>query len=110
MKIDELGDVVILIRVAPNGTAEAKLMKHLEDIKEATNYTSLACQLHELFGWKDVLGQPYNQYELDFDSEHWLLYAFDFLKDWFVHVTLDSEFDLDNEKLPEVVYVRRTIQ
>ena len=98
-------DVVVLVRVTPYGTAEREFMQNIDDIREATNYTRLACQLEAFYGWETPDGKPYNQYELDFDSENWLWYGYEFLEKWFAQMN-----DIEGEITPQVVAARRSVK
>ena len=104
MKTATNGDVVVLVRVTPNANAEYQFMKSLDDIREAINFTKIACQLQTSFGWETPDGQPYNQYELDFDSEEWLWYGYEFLENWF------DKADFCDDMIPQVVAARRNVE
>jgi len=106
MYINYIGNVVLLVRVAPYGKAEELFMGDFKQLKKDLKITEAAVQLHELFEWKTPTGEAYTQYELDFGSESDLEKAFDYLRDYFYKMTITYDA-FDNEMHPEVVLARK---
>lgn len=99
-------DVVILVRVQPNGEAEKLFMKDFKKIVSDLHIKSHAVQLYALFGWTHPNGNPYNQYELDFRTKEDLMNALTWLGDYFREMVIEHE-EVYEESSPEVVFARR---
>jgi len=100
-------DIVVLVRVSPDGNAEKHFMDDWQKISKDLKITSSAVQLHSLFGWKKPTGEAYNQYELDFGSEKDLVDGMDWLSEYFRQMVIKYEDAYNDEMLPEVVFVRK---
>lgn len=96
----ENGDVVLLVRVAPDGIAEQQFMEKWMDIKAKLGITESSLMLGAIFGGR------YNQYALDFDNENNLYSACDWLREYFYKMTIENDFD-EESVLPEVIMARR---
>lgn len=57
------GDLVLLVRVAPDSNAEREYHRFLYGSAEKYGAARNACALGTIFGW------PYNRYEIDFSSD-----------------------------------------
>ena len=93
-------DIVIMVKVIPNGVAETRFMNKWIEIKKDLKIMSTSFLLGLLFDSK------WNKYVFDFADVEDFNKAFDWLRDFFYQMELDENFPED-EDFPEVVYVER---
>ena len=104
------GDLVLLVKVAPYGKAEKLFMDDWKKLVRDLKITNSGVLLYELFGWKNHLGEPYNVYELNFETEEDLWKAQEKLSEYFYHMCVTNYDEIIKEASPEVVFARRNPQ
>ena len=100
-------DVVVLVRVSPDGAAEKHFMNDWKKIQKELKVTSSAVQLYALFGWVRPTGEQYTQYVLDFESEDDFKAALNWLTEYFRQMVIEHEEVYNDGMLPEVVFARK---
>lgn len=102
IKNDKDGAMCLLVRVSPFGRVERAF---LTNYRKHIKVKSIACQLGELFGYKNAFGDAYNQYEITFNNIDDLNSALSWLQKYLYEAFIKT--DCADSFNPEVLFVRR---